>query len=233
MSMSTRTPGSSRYLALSGVAFAVLMVAAAVGFPMPSGGDTSPATDPGWLATHTGGVIAQSYVRALAAVTFIALAAAVAAACRRASSSPSALPGLALAGGACTGALLLAGQGVTLAAALQVRGGGGADAVRALGALQNGFLDMSALPATLLFGAVGLAALRTGLLPRWLAVITLLGVPFAVVDAASYDGGPLEALGLVGLAFFLLWSLVTGVLLVTRRQEPSSTAEPLATMSFS
>lgn len=233
MSMPTRTPGSSRSLALSGVAFAVLMVAAAVGFPMPPGGDTSPATAPGWLAAHTGAVIAQSYVRALAAVAFVALAVAVSAACRRASSAPSVLPGLALAGGAVTGGLLLAGQGVTLAAALQARGGGGVDAIRALGALQNGFLDMSSLPATLLFGAVGLAALRTRLLPRWLTVVTLLGVPFAVADAASYDGGPLESLGLIGLAYFLLWSLVTGVLLATRRHEPSGTPDPLATMSFS
>jgi hypothetical protein len=99
--------------------------------------------------------------------------------------------------------------------------------------LQNGFLDMSSLPAVLLFGAAGLAALRTALLPRWLTVVSLLGVPFALADAASYDGGPLESLGLAGLAWFLLWSLVTGVVLATRRQEPSSTAEPLATMSFS
>jgi hypothetical protein len=233
MSHPTQTPGSGRFLPLSGVAFAVLMVAAAIGFPMPPGGDTSPATVPGWLAAHTGAVIAQSYVRALAAVAFLALTAAVAAACRRASSSPSALPGLALAGGACTGGLLLLGQGVTLAAALQARNGGGVAAIRALGALQNGFLDMSSLPATLLFGAVGLAALRTRLLPRWLAVVTLLGVPFAVADAASYDGGPLESVGLAGLVYFLLWSLVTGVLLATRRHEPSSIAEPLATMSFS
>ncbi len=97
-----------------------------------------------------------------------------------------------------------------MASALFVHSGGGADATRSLGALQSGFLDMSSLPAVLLFGAVGLAALRTGILPRWLAVLSLLGVPFALVDAGSYDGGPLEAIGLLGLVYFLAWGLLTG-----------------------
>jgi hypothetical protein len=66
------------------------------------------------------------------------------------------------------------------------------------------------------------AGLRTSVLPRWLAVVSLLGVPLAIADAASYDGGPLEALGLVGLAWFLLWSLVTGVLLAVRGYEARS-----------
>ena len=81
-------------------------------------------------------------------------------------------------------------QGVGVAAALFIHGGGGADTTRALGELQTGFLDMSAVPAVLLFGTAGITAARTGLLPRWLAMVSLAGVPFALVDAASYDGGP-------------------------------------------
>jgi hypothetical protein len=232
MSLPSGGSGRDRLLALAGPAYAVLMVAGAAAFPSPRGGDDSPAGDPTWLAGHVDAVIAQSYVRAVAAVAFVAFAVGVAAACRRALPAPSPLPGLALAGGALSGGLLLLGQGVALAAALQVNQLP-ASAVHGLGGLQNGFLDMSSLPAVLLFGAAGLAALRTALLPRWLTVVSLLGVPFALADAASYDGGPLESLGLAGLAWFLLWSLVTGVVLATRRQEPSSTAEPLATMSFS
>ena len=89
-------------------------------------------------------------------------------------------------------------------------------------------LDASALPALLLFLAVGLTAVRTGLLPRWLGVLSLVGVPVALLDAASYDGGPFEAVGLVGLIFFLAWSLLTSVrlamatpALATRVPEPA------------
>lgn len=200
-----------RYLPLSGAIFTVFMIAGAAAFPMPPGGDISPASRPAWLAAHYNAVIGQSYVRALAATAFIALAAAVASACRRALPQQSALPAFALAGGAFSGGLILCGQAVTLAAALFIHAGGGPDTTRALGALQNGFLDMSAVPAALLFAAAGLTALRTRLLPRWLAAVSIAGVPFALLDAASYDGGPFEPLGLLGLAYFLGWALIVGV----------------------
>lgn len=203
--------GWSRYLPLAGAAFTVLMVAAAAAFPMPPGGDVSPASNPAWLAAHHNAVICQSYLRALAALAFIALAAAVAAASRRALPENSPLPAAALAGGVLSGGLTLLAQAVSLAAALFAHDGGAAGSTRALGTLQDGFLDMAAIPAVLLFAATGVAALRTALLPRWLTVVTVLGVPFALLDAGSYDGGPLESIGLLGLAYFLAWSLLVGV----------------------
>lgn len=212
-----------RLLPLSGAAFAALMVLGAAAFPMPPGGDVSPASKPAWLATHYNTVIAQSYVRALGAVAFIALAVAAASACRRALGGRSSLPTAALAGGAASGALLLLSQAVALGAALFVHAGGSPDTTRALGSLQNGFLDLSSLPAVLLFGAVGLSALRTSLLPRWLTIVTLAGVPLAVLDAASYDGGPLAAVGFLGLVYFLAWALLTGVRLYLR---PTTTGTP-------
>lgn len=201
----------SRYLPLTGAGFTVLMVAAAAAFPMPPGGAASPASHPAWLAAHHNAVIGQSYLRALAALAFIALAAAVATACRRVLPDGSSLPNAALAGGAFSGGLVLLAQAVGLAAALFVHDGGARDTVRALGALQNGFLDMSAIPAVLLFAATGVTAVRTALLPRWLTGFTLAGVPFALLDAASYDGGPLQSVGMLGLVYFLAWSLLVGV----------------------
>lgn len=107
-----------------------------------------------------------------------------------------------------------------MAAALYVDAGGDAAVTRALGSLQSGLLDVSALPGVLLFGAAGLAGLRSGFIPRWLAWLSLAGVPFALVDAGSYDGGPLESVGLLGLAYFLAWSLLIGVRLSLSRPEP-------------
>jgi hypothetical protein len=209
----------ARFAPLSGVVFTVLMVVSAVAFPMPPGGDVSPASKPVWLAQHANAVIAQSYLRALAALAFVALAIAVARACRAVLPPRSGLPTVAVVGGVLSGALTLLAQSASLAAALYAHGGGAAGTTRALGNLQEGLLDLSSLPAVLLFAAVGTTAMRTGLLPRWLGVITLLGVPFALVDAASYDGGPFAAVGLLGLVFFLAWSLVTGVRLYLRADE--------------
>lgn len=204
------------YLPLAGAAFTALMVLGTAAFPMPASGDVSPASDPGWLAAHHTAIIAQSYLRGLAAVAFIALSAAVAAAIRRATSEGSSLPGAALVGGAFTGGLLLLAQAITLSAALFVHRGGNPDTVRALGTLQDAFLNMSSLPAVLLFGATGIAALHTRLLPRWLTVLTLLGVPFALVDSLSYAGGPLEPVAILGLFYFLAWALLVGVRLYAR-----------------
>lgn len=211
--MSVTEPGSrwERLLPLSGTAFTALMVLAAAAFPMPPGGDVSPAGNPAWLAAHDNAVIAQSYVRGLAAVAFIVLAVAAATACRRGLGDRSSLPAAALIGGALSGALLLLAQAVSLAAALFVRAGGSTGTTMSLGSLQSGFLDFSSLPAVLLFCAVGLAALRSSLLPRWLAIISLFGVPVAILDALSYDGGPFAPIGLLGLVYFLAWALLASV----------------------
>lgn len=208
-----RRDATARYLPLGGAAYTALLVVAAALFPAPPthGGDVSPAARPAWLAAHTNAVIGQSYVRALAALAFLTLVVAIAAACRRSLRGGSPLPAVALAGGILAAALMLLAQAAGLAATLFVHTGGSADATRALGALQNGLLDMSSIPGVLLFAATGMTGLRTGFIPRWLALFSLAGVPLALLDSASYDGGPLAALGLPGLAYFLAWSLVTGV----------------------
>ena len=51
---------------------------------------------------------------------------------------------------------------------------------------------------------------------RALTGLTLLGVPFAVLDALSYDSGPLESISILGLVFFLAWSLLVGGALLAR-----------------
>ncbi len=215
-----------RLLPASGAVFAVLMVVGAAAFPAPPGGDASPASQPSWLAAHRHAVIAQSYVRGFAAVAFVALAVALASALRRALPPRSALPATALIGGALSGALILLSQSLTLAATQLSSAGSGPDAIRALGAAGSAMLDFSALPAVLLFAAVGIGSLRAGILPRWLTGLSLAGVPIALIDAVSYDGGPLEAFGLIGLFFFLAWSLVVSLrLLVATSTESASRRE--------
>lgn len=208
----------ARHLLLAGPAYTALLVVGAAAFPAAPGGDVAAALEPGWLVHNTDAMIGQAYLRALGALAFVVLAVAVAGFCRRALPSP-ALAGAALAGGMLSGGLMLLSQAAALGAALLVHGGGGADASRALGWLQEAMLDMSSLPAILLFGATGLVVVHTVGVPRWFGWFSLIGVPFALLDAGSYDGGPLEAVGLLGLVYFLLWALLAGVLL--HRAAPS------------
>ena len=225
MSPSTLRSGRNSYPALAGAAYPVLMVAAAAVFPSPPGGDVSPGSDPAWLSAHVEAVLGQSAVRALAALSFVVFTAVLAMSCRRVVARASALPAMVLLGGGLSGAVLLLAQAVSLAAALSARDGGAPAAIRSLGALQDALLDLSALPAVVLFLAVGLSALRTGLLPPWLSVLTLAGVPLALLDAASFDGGPFEAVGLIGLVYFLAWALLVSVRLAFPSGSPDSSAE--------
>lgn len=205
--MSFRT---SSALAAAGLLYPVLTVAAFAVFPEPPGGDVSAAHDPAWLAAHTGSAIAQSYVRAVAAIGFIALSVAVA----RRLGGGRGLSQLAVAGGAACGCFLLASQAAVLAACLASRAHLDAATVRPFDVLNEALLSLSSLPAVLLFAAAAVGLHQAADAPRWLVVLTAVGAPLALLDALSYDDGPLAALGLIGLAYFLVWSLATAATLL-------------------
>ena len=212
-----------RLLTLGGVVFTGLLVLAAAAFPMPPGGDISAGKKPAWLAAHHDAALAQSYIRAVAALAFVALAVGIALVIRRHGASRLATA-TAFAGGIASGLLTLLAQAAGIAAALAAADGTGAAVVRSLGYAEDGFLTLSSLPAVLLFAAAGVAFLRSRIVPPWLAWLTLAGAPFAVLDALSYDGGPLEAVGILGLAFFLVWSLAAGVSIGAGRSGESGAA---------
>lgn len=213
-----------RLLPLAGVAFAALMVLAAVAFPLTPGGDVSPGKQPEWLGRHHDAIVAQGYIRALGAIAFVLLAAAVADVVRRRTGSALGAS-LALVGGVSSGLLLLLAQAAGIGSALAAADGTGADVVRSLGYAEDAFLTLSSLPAVLLFAAAGVAFVRARIVPAWLGWTTLAGVPFALLDAVSYDGGPVEAVGFVGLVYFLVWSLAVGTALVAR-PHPAPVAAP-------
>jgi hypothetical protein len=218
-----RHTGADRLLPLAGVVFTALNVLAAIAFPMPPGGDVAPGRRPAWSAAHAGAIVAQGYVRAAAALAFVLLAVAVAAVIRREGASRAAGTA-ALVCGAATGTLLLLAQAAAIGSGLAADDRAGAAVVRGLGYADDAFLTLSSLPAVVLFAAAGLWFLRARLVPAWLAWATLAGVPFALLDALSYDGGPFEAVGIIGLAYFLLWSLAIGISLFAGQRPPRAAA---------
>lgn len=210
----TRSMPWYRHAGWAGPAYALLLVLAAVAFPAPPAGAVVAAAHPGWLTAHSGAVIAQALVRALAALCFALLGVAAGTHIQRVAPARPLLATATVVGGALSGGLMLATQALAQASALASREQVSATGVRALGAAQEALLDASSLPAVLLFGAVGLCVLHVGGLPRWFGVVSVVGVPVALIDAASYDGGPLEGAAVLGLVWFLAWSLVAGVQLV-------------------
>jgi hypothetical protein len=212
-----------RLLPLSGIAYAALLVLAAAAFPAPSG-DDSPARHPAWLAAHQTDAAAQGYIRAAAALAFVALAVAVAQAIRSRLGQHSSAARIALLGGSLCGATLFVAQAAGIGAVIASHEHAGSQAVSALGFLQDGLLAISSLPAIGLFGAASVAFLTERLAPRWLGWLTLAGVPLALIDAASFSGSPFESVGILGLAYFLIWGLASGTALLRRSAEESQPA---------
>lgn len=203
----------ARTVAALGLLYPLLNLVGFAAFPKPPGGDVSAAHDPQWLSGHINAVIAQSYVRAFAALGFIALSVAVAHAAGRSKI-------LIASGGVTCGAVLLAAQASTLAAAFAAHDHLAAASIRPLDSVNAALLSLSSLPAVLLFAAAGALFWQRRTVPRWLAGLTLAGAPLALLDAVGYDGGPLGGISILSLAFFLLWSLATAAYLTARPTNP-------------
>jgi hypothetical protein len=217
----------SKLLAIAGIGYPLLLVLGFAAFPKEPGGDVSAGSHPVWLAHHESAVIVQSYVRSLGALAFIFFAVAVADAIQQRVPARSQLPTLALVGGTLTGVLLLLPQAIAIATVTAVRNGAAGAAIKALAAIQEGALTISSLPAVALFAAAGIAMVKTRLTRPWLAYLTLAGVPLALLDSLTYDTGPFEPIGLVGLGYFLIWTLATAVsLLGSTDPHPSTQREP-------
>jgi hypothetical protein len=80
---------------------------------------------------------------------------------------------------------------------------------------------LTGFPAIALFAATALAVWRTAILPRWYVGVTTLAAIWYLIGGASYatgdgffapDGGWVQ----IGFFAFLVWTALTGVLLIQR-----------------
>lgn len=154
------------------------------------------------------------FLIAAAALALIVFATALRSIIARAEQETGMLAALAWAGGIASGALLLAGNALSRATAFAAMD----DEFQLEPNTRRLFEDAGllllasgAIAAILLVVAVSLAALRHGLLPRWLA---WAGFPAAALL-------PL-AVGFVGFLAFWAWLLVVGAALAFRRSRPTA-----------
>ena len=197
-----------RLAALAGVVFIVFYVAAFL-LGIEVGNSDREILDYYASSSHRAKELIAFFLIAGAALALIVFAAAVRSLIRRPEQDTSMLGSLALAGGTAQAALIIAGNAVS-------RGAGFASMDKDFHLDPNtrryfediGFLLFvsGALAGILLVVAVSLAALRYGLLPRWLG-----WTGFAVAVLLP------TAIGFLGFLIFLAWMLAVSVTLATRR----------------
>jgi Domain of unknown function (DUF4386) len=205
--MSTRTIG--RLGAAAGIAYVVLVF---VGEGIAGGGDSpapgSPAADfARWLADNapTTSGYAGAFLSLLGLLAFVAFSAALYEVLRRSEREPTFLPAAALGAGLVSAAIKL-GSAPPLLAAFSLRRGIDPQLAKALVEINDyAFLLTWAVDAVML-AAVAASALRTGALPRWLAIAAAVIAPLLLVSVAGGNQAPPFAF-LLGFAWFVAASV--------------------------
>jgi hypothetical protein len=213
----------------SGALFVVLLIVAAVLFPMaPSATDTSATHYAAWLVDHHDAVLGQAYLRGLAAVVQLVFIGGLASLLwRRSGTRP--LPLLLFGAGLLHTGILFVSNGALATAAIAARAGVDDSSLRTVGVFSDTVLTLEAFAEAVLFATAAALLLRTRAVPRWLGWFSFLGVPLAFVDAAGFLGSPVEFIGMLALFFSLVWFLALSValLLDSRAKSTVPASHPL------
>jgi hypothetical protein len=206
--------------AAMGIAFTVLALIAFVFAPDTPKADDSNDEVFSYFADKDRRILWGAFFFALAGVAFLWFFGTVAALLRRAEADPAGrLPAIVVASAATSAGLFLVGVGASSALAAGADGNLTADTGRALFDLGNLAFVFADVPAATLVAAVSLGALRTALLPAWLAVAGLGFFVLALIDLLGRLAGDSAAFGAGGIVgtivflVFLAWTLVASVFL--------------------
>ena len=207
-----------RIAALSGIVFVVLILVHAV---LQGGAPTledPPEDVVRYLVDKDAEIKVGAYLQGLAMVAYLWFLGSLWRALRAAEGGPGRLSVVAAA--ASTILVALVGVHIAILTGLSLRADAGLNpgVVSSLYLIAFVILGLSAFAAATLTGAVGVLVLRTGTLPRWLGVLSLVSAGLwllAGVGATTED----EAWGVIGLVAFLVWLSWTAVtsVLVSRR----------------
>jgi hypothetical protein len=202
-----------RWWGISGIVFVVLFL---IGFgAVGNSGDTG-AEVLAFFDENRVQTIVAFFVLLASAVAYVWFVAAVRSVLARAEPEPRGLTGLGFGAGLVTATLLIVGA-APLAALSDTAGdaeAGIADAFYLVGSLSYPLLTGGIGVSSLLALAVGIVALRTRVLPRWLGLVSVVAAPFILV-----------AVLFLPIFVFLAWVAVVSVVLL---MQPQASAAPAA-----
>ena len=208
------TAWGERWWGVGGIVFAVLFV---IGFALVGDSGDTGAETLAFYDENRARTIAAFFFFLASAIAYVCFVAAVRAVLARAEPEPRGLAGLGFGAGIVTAALIVVGAS-PLAALSDTAGDAGAesaDAFALVNSLAYPLLTGAIAVSSLLALAVGLVALRTGVLPRWLGWVSVVAAPIILV-----------AVLFVPIFVFLAWvAVVSGVLAL--RPQPAA-ARPVA-----
>ena len=207
--MATR---GERWWGISGIVFVVLFL---IGFALVGNSGDTGAEVLAFFDENRVQTIVAFFVLLASAVAYVWFVAAVRSVLARAEPEPRGLTGLGFGAGLVTATLLIVGA-APLAALSDTAGAdaGTADAFYLVGSLSYPLLTGGIGVSSLLALAVGIVALRTRVLPRWLGLVSVVAAPFILV-----------AVLFLPIFVFLAWVAVVSVVLL---MQPQASAAPAA-----
>jgi hypothetical protein len=205
----------------TGIVFVVLSVVAAI-IAQPTGGQDAAE----YFVERRSQVLVSSYLFGLAVVFFVWFLGSLRSQLRQAEGTTGRLSAVAFAGGILTASTLFFQGTLNIALAGGIAERVDPDITRALYQVSARAADLVPFWVAVLTGASAVVMLRTGIVPAWLGWFGgLVAVASLVVPVAIFvEGGPFASGGIYGflvLGGFLLWTLVTSIVLV---QRPGPTA---------
>jgi hypothetical protein len=199
-----------------GINFVLLFFIAGFMGPESPGASVPASQLADWYAKYRDVLLAQVYVRSLAAFSMFIFITGIVGVVRRAESRVNTLSLLAF-GGAITFSLVMLISNMTNATAAVIAGRNGEPgAVLALDALGNTMRYLNALSGALMIGAASGALLKARAIPRWVGWLGLFCVPLFLAGAAGFPGSRQETLNLVAFLFLPLWPTLVSISLLLR-----------------
>ncbi len=217
-----------RVAAGSGLAFGGLMFAAGFLFELPRP-DLSASSEAiqRWAQANQTAILTNRYLQLLAGLCFVVFAAGLYDAIRGARRGADLLGLVALAAAVATGVSGSVKIGADLAFLRLALDGGAPEVLRALKLLAAASQDILGFWQGLFWLAASLAILRTGVAPRWTAILGLVGTAALALSTATVID-PESPLGIAGfLVFFLFtaWMVATPVSLLLRSRTRRAAGE--------
>lgn len=214
--------------AATGITFVVL---AAIGFlfapDLPKSDDSNDDVF-SYFSDNDTRILLGGFFFALAGVAYLWFFGTLASLLRRAEGDPAGrLPAVIVASAGAGAGVFFVGAAAYSALASSADGNLDAGSGRALFDLGNMAFLLSGVPAATLVAAASLGALRTALLPDWLAWAGVGFFVLAIVDVLgrlagdSAAFGPGGVIGTIVFAAFLAWTLAASGLLVQRARGPT------------